>query len=70
MNPIAEMSPRLKARIAGLLYLLIFITAPSGAASATPVKMFMNLACDAGVALMFYHLFRAVSRRLSLFGLV
>jgi hypothetical protein len=37
MNRIAEMSPRFKARIAGLLYLLIFITAPSGAASATPV---------------------------------
>jgi hypothetical protein len=34
MRPIAEMSPRFKAGIAGLLYLIIFITAPSGAASA------------------------------------
>jgi hypothetical protein len=30
---IAETSPRLKARIAGILYLLIFIVAPSGAAT-------------------------------------
>ncbi len=40
------------------MYLLIFITAPSGAASATPVKMFVNLACDTGVALIFYLIFR------------
>jgi hypothetical protein len=68
MKPIAAMSPRFKARIGGLLYLLIFITAPSGAASATPVKMLMNLAFDAGVALIFYDLFRPLSRRLSLFA--
>jgi Domain of unknown function (DUF4386) len=65
MRPIAEMSPRFKARMAGLMYLLIFITAPSGAATATPVKMFMNLASDTGVALIFYYLFQPVSRRLS-----
>jgi hypothetical protein len=65
MTPIAEMSPRFKAGIAGLMYLLIFITAPSGAATATPVKMFMNLASDTGVALIFYYLFEPVSRRLS-----
>jgi hypothetical protein len=65
MRPITEMSPRFKARIAGLMYLLIFITAPSGAATATPVKMFMNLASDTGVALIFYCLFEPVSRRLS-----
>jgi hypothetical protein len=65
MRPIAEMSPRFKARMAGLMYLLIFITAPSGAATATPVKMFMNLAFDTGVALIFYYLFQPVSRRLS-----
>ena len=65
MRPIAEMSPRFKARIAGFMYLLIFITAPSGAATATPVKMFVNLACDTGVALVFYHLFGPVNRRLS-----
>jgi hypothetical protein len=65
MRPIAEMSPRFKAGIAGFMYLLIFITAPSGAATATPVKMFVNLASDTGVALIFYYLFEPVSRRLS-----
>jgi hypothetical protein len=59
------MSPRFKARVAGLMYLFIFITAPSGAATATPVKMFVNLASDTGVALIFYCLFEPVSRRLS-----
>ena len=63
---IAGASPRLKAGIAGLLYLLIFITAPSGAATATPAKMSMTLACDTGVALIFYDLLKPVSRRLSL----
>jgi hypothetical protein len=65
MRPIAEMSPRFKAGIAGFMYLVIFITAPSGAATATPVKMFVNLASDTGVALIFYDLFEPVSRRLS-----
>jgi uncharacterized protein DUF4386 len=65
MRPIAEMSPRFKARIAGFMYLVIFITAPSGAATATPVKMFLNLAADTGVALIFYYLFEPVNRRLS-----
>jgi uncharacterized membrane protein (DUF485 family) len=66
MRPIADMSPRFKAGLAGLLYVLIFITAPSGAATATPVKMFLNLMADAGVALIFYFLFMPVNRRLSL----
>jgi len=65
MRPIAEVSPRFKARMAGLMYLLIFITAPSGAATATPVKMFVNLASDTGVALIFFYMFQPVSRRLS-----
>jgi hypothetical protein len=67
---IADMSPRLKARIAGLLYLLIFIAAPSGAASATPVKMIMTLLCDTGVALIFHDLFRPVGRGLSLLAMI
>ncbi len=65
VKPIAEMSPRFKARIAGFMYLLIFVTAPSGAATATPMKMLVNLASDTGVALMFFYLFQPVSRRLS-----
>lgn len=59
------MSPRFKARIAGVLYLLIFITAPSGAETATPVKMLMTLASDTGVAVIFYDLFQPVNRKLS-----
>jgi Domain of unknown function (DUF4386) len=63
---IAGASPRLKARIAGLLYLLIFIAAPSGAATATPAKMIITLTCDTGVALILYELLKPVSRSLSL----
>jgi Domain of unknown function (DUF4386) len=59
-------SPRLKARIAGVLYLFIFIVAPSGAATATPAKMIITLACDTGVALILYDLLKPVSKRLSL----
>ena len=60
------MSPRAKARVAGLLYLMIFLAAPSGAASATPVKMAINLACDLGVAFLLYDLLRPVSKSLSM----
>ncbi len=63
---VAGASPRLVARIAGLLYLLIFLSAPSGAATATPAKMIINLTCDTGVALLLYELLKPVSRRLSL----
>jgi hypothetical protein len=66
MESIAGASPRLKARIAGAFYLLIFIAAPSGARTATPVKMLITLACDTAVALLFYDLFKPVSRTLSL----
>lgn len=65
MGLIAKISPRLTARIAGVLYLLIFVTAPSGAATATPAKMLVNLLCDTGVALLFYVLFKPVSKTLS-----
>ena len=65
MARMAETSPRLWARIAGVLYLLIFIAAPTGAATATPVKMIITLACDTGVALIFYVLLKPVSMRLS-----
>jgi Domain of unknown function (DUF4386) len=58
-------TPRLRARIAGILYLIIFMAAPSGAASATVAKMIVTLACDIGVALLFYGLFMPVHRNLS-----
>jgi hypothetical protein len=66
LKRIAETSPRLKARVAGVLYVLIFVFAPSGAATATPVKIIITLACDTGVALILYHLLKPVNGRLSL----
>jgi hypothetical protein len=62
---ISEASPRLKARMAGVFYLLVFIAAPSGASSATAAKMLITLTCDTAVALIFYDLFKPVSRKLS-----
>jgi Domain of unknown function (DUF4386) len=62
----AEASPRIKARIAGVLYLLIFIVAPADASTATPARILITLACDTGVALIFYDLFKPVSRNLSM----
>lgn len=63
-------SPDLLARLAGVLYLLIFIVCPSGAATATPLNMTVTLVCDTGVALIFYALFRPVSRDLSMLALL
>lgn len=63
-------SPRLLARIAGVYYLVIFIVAPSGAATATPLRMLVTMACDTAVAIALYTLLRPVSRKLSLMALV
>jgi hypothetical protein len=65
-KPIEVASPRIKARIAGLLYLLIFIAAPSGAATAAPAKMTITLTCDIGVAIILCNLLKPVSKSLSL----
>ena len=59
-------SPSLRARIAGLVYVLIFVAAPSGAASATPLKMAIDLLADVCVAILLYDLLRPVSKILSL----
>jgi hypothetical protein len=67
---IANASPRLRARIAGILYMTIFIAAPSGAENATLAKLIITLACDIGVALLFYHLFKPVNQRLSLLAAI
>lgn len=53
------------ARVAGFLYLLIFIAAPLGASTATPARMVTILTCDTGVALIFYALFKPVSKSVS-----
>ena len=63
---IPSISPRLGARIAGACYLLVFIAAPAGAATATPLKMSVTLVCDAAVALIFFYLFAPASRWISL----
>lgn len=49
---IPSSSPRLKARVAGLLYLLVFVIGPRGASSATPTNVIGMLVCDVGVALI------------------
>ena len=67
---IASASPRLRARIAGILYMTIFIAAPSGAENATLAKIIITLACDTGVALLFYSLFKPVNKNLSLLAAV
>ena len=61
-----QVSPRVKARITGFVYLMIFLAAPSGAASATPIKMAINLSCDLAVAFLLYDMLRPVSKSLSL----
>ena len=63
---IASTSPRLRARIAGVLYAIIFIAAPSGAENATVAKIVITLACDTGVALLLYSLLKPVNQWLSL----
>lgn len=70
LERLGEISARAKARTAGALYLVIFIVAPVGARTATPAKMIATLACDTSVALIFYVLFRPVSKRLSLLAAI
>jgi hypothetical protein len=63
-------SPRLLARIAGVLYVVIFIVGPSGASAATPLSMTVTLVCNTGVAFIFYALFKPVNRDLSMVALI
>jgi hypothetical protein len=63
---IVNSSARQRARIAGVLYLLIFIVAPSGATTATAFNLIVTLVCDVAIAVLFYGLFRHTSRKLSL----
>jgi hypothetical protein len=62
--------PRHRARIAGVLYLIIFIAAPSGAKDVTVAKMAITMACDTGVALLLYGLLKPVNKNLSLLAAV
>ena len=72
----AEMSARFKARIAGIFYLLTFVTGTVALVSVSG-RLAANLvatACYVVVALLFYDLFKPVNRSLSLlaafFGLM
>jgi len=67
-EPIAAASPQLKARIAGVFYLLTFITGVFALVSSSG-RFAANLiatACYLAVTLLFYDLFKPVSRSLSL----
>ncbi len=63
---IAEASPRLLARIAGVFYLLSFVTGAFALVSGSLVANLIADACYVCVTLLFYDLFRPVSRSLSL----
>jgi hypothetical protein len=71
--PIAESSPRRKARIAGAVYLITFLTGGAALVVRGPLGAAAGLAAGASyvaVTLLFYGLFKPVSRRLSLLAAV
>ncbi len=64
----AEQLPRTTARIAGVFYLLTILTGASGFLAAGPLRSAILLgstACYIVVTVLFYQLFRAVSRSIS-----
>ncbi|MCI0349133.1 MAG: DUF4386 domain-containing protein [Acidobacteriales bacterium] len=63
---IREASPRLKARIAGALYLLTFVTADPTLTKANAVNNLIAAVCYIAVTVLFYYIFRPVNRSLSL----
>ena len=67
MNSIAEVSPRLKARIAGFFYLITFVAGVFALVSATG-KLEADIIATAAyvaVTVLFYDLFKRVNRSLS-----
>src|SRR5689334_2461436 len=58
---VAALSPLMKARITGFLYLLIFIFAPSSALTATPLNLTITLTCDIAVTLLLFNLLKSVN---------
>ena len=72
LERMAEASLRFKARIAGVFYLLTFVTGIFALMSVNG-RLVANLAataCYVAVILLFYHLFKAVNRRVSLLGVL
>ncbi len=68
IEPIAEASPRFKARLAGIFYLLVFATGTFALVSVRG-RLVANLiasACYVAVTLLFYEIFEPVNKRLSL----
>jgi uncharacterized protein DUF4386 len=71
--PIAHSSPQRKARIAGAVYLITFLTGGAALFLRGPLGAAAGLAAGASyvaVTLLFYGLFKPVSRRLSLLAAV
>lgn len=68
MKRIAEASPRFKARIAGVFYLVTYLTGIFALVfvNGGMVANLIATACYIGVALLFYDLFKPVDRSLSL----
>src|SRR2546422_10239849 len=69
MERIAEASPRLKARIAGVFYLLTFLTGGVALFVRGRLGLVAGLiagACYIAVTLLFYDIFKPVNRSLSL----
>jgi hypothetical protein len=68
LQRIADASPRFKARIAGLFYLLTFLTGGLALVVRSRLGAAAGLVagvCYIAVTLIFYHLFKPVNRRLS-----
>lgn len=70
MEQVREVSPRLMARLAGVSYLLVFVTGIYALVSVRGrlwlVANLIATACYIAVTLLFYYLFRPVNRGLSL----
>ena len=72
-NSITEMSPRVAARIAGVFYLLCFVTGITALFLRGRLGLVAGLTagvCYVAVTLLFYYIFKPVSRRLSLLAAI